>query len=126
MTGESKLCAICDDPATWFCPADDVCLCDDCDKQIHDANFIARNHHRISMNSGKRMSLERPEALSEKLGNTFADSDRSQESQTVNQDARTKSSIHTACSASGTESSQTRDRAPDMQGEGPYGGRLQC
>jgi hypothetical protein len=34
------LCAICDDPATFYCSADDALLCDDCDKQVHEANFF--------------------------------------------------------------------------------------
>jgi hypothetical protein len=120
ILGDSKLCAICDDPATWFCPVDDVCLCDDCDKQIHDVNFIARNHRRISMNSGETMRLGIPEALPEKLENAFVDSDGSQGPRTENQDPRTESSIHTAYSASGTEISHTvleteRDRVPDKR-----------
>lgn len=41
-----RLCAICDDPAGWFCPADDVFLCEDCDEQVHEANMIARYHSR--------------------------------------------------------------------------------
>ena len=49
MVGGLRLCDICDDPASCFCPADDAFLCDDCDKQIHEANFLAKKHNRISV-----------------------------------------------------------------------------
>ncbi|KAG0513517.1 hypothetical protein BDA96_10G109600, partial [Sorghum bicolor] len=49
MVGGLRLCDICDDPASCFCPADDAFLCDDCDKQIHEANFLAKKHNRVSV-----------------------------------------------------------------------------
>ncbi|KAG0516160.1 hypothetical protein BDA96_10G338600 [Sorghum bicolor] len=48
MVGGLRLCDICDDPASCFCPADDAFLCDDCDKHVHEANFLAKKHNRIS------------------------------------------------------------------------------
>jgi len=48
MVGGLRLYDVCDDPATWFCPADDAFLCVDYDKQIHEANFLAKKHHRVS------------------------------------------------------------------------------
>jgi hypothetical protein len=55
-----RLCAICDDPAVWFCPADDAFLCGDCDEQIHGANWLARKHQRmaVSHRGSPRRDLE--------------------------------------------------------------------
>jgi hypothetical protein len=57
-----KLCAICDDPAWTFCPADDAFLCGDCDKQIrqiHGANLLASKHQRMMLPKQGKM-CQRP------------------------------------------------------------------
>lgn len=51
MEERSKFCAICDDPASIFCPMDDAFLCDACDEEVHEANLLARRHSRVGADS---------------------------------------------------------------------------
>lgn len=39
-------CALCDSDAFVYCQADDAFLCRKCDKNVHEANFLAKRHIR--------------------------------------------------------------------------------
>ncbi|KAF7841026.1 B-box zinc finger protein 20 isoform X2 [Senna tora] len=43
-------CDVCEkEEATIFCPSDEAALCDGCDRTIHNANKLSRNHPRFSL-----------------------------------------------------------------------------
>lgn len=59
-----KLCVICDDPAVFFCLADEAFICGDCDEQIHGVNMLARRHRRVEVASMGLMSSLRGQRCS--------------------------------------------------------------
>lgn len=45
----SKLCELCNDQATIFCPSDSAFLCFHCDAKVHQANFLVARHLRLTL-----------------------------------------------------------------------------
>ncbi|KAK4365671.1 hypothetical protein RND71_013551 [Anisodus tanguticus] len=45
----SKLCELCNDQASVFCPSDSAFLCFHCDAKVHQANFLVARHLRLAI-----------------------------------------------------------------------------
>lgn len=100
------LYGVCDGPAVWFCPANDVFLCGECDKEIHEANFVVRNH--------QRMMVFLRDSLSQSSDQSKGDLDKIREdysgSQGIGGSVTPEDSPHPASARSLRELIEERDR----------------